>query len=218
VTAGFHRPRPWQPPACRSPLGRPPRAPIIACFVLAVCATGCVQRRVTVRSNPPGALVYIGKHEIGKTPCSVGFLWYGEREIKLVKDGFETLTVKQWIGAPWYQIPPLDFVSENVYPYKLRDERVFDYQLIPQRVTAVEQLKQRAENLRQANRLENALLAPPAQIVPPMPRGALPPPGAPGMILPSPAAPAPGMLPTGVLPPPPGYYPLPGPQPSPGPR
>lgn len=190
--------------------------------MLLIGVAGCVQRRITIRSNPPGALVYIGKHEIGKTPCSVGFLWYGEREIKLVKDGFETLTVNQWIGPPWYQIPPLDFVSENVYPYKLRDERTFDYQLIPQRVTAVEQLKQRAENLRQANRLENAMLAPAAPIVPRAPRGTFPP-AQPGMLLPAPGATVPqaplpaAPLPQGVLPPP-TYYPLPGPQPSPGPR
>lgn len=194
------------------------RAPIVAGLLFAICTAGCVQRRVTVRSNPPGALVYIGKHEIGKTPCSVGFIWYGVREIKLVKDGFETLTVNQWIGPPWYQIPPLDFVAENVYPYKLRDERTFDYQLIPQRVTAVEQFKQRAENLRQANRLENAMLAPATPVVPQAPRGPLPPLAQPGMLLPAPGAAAPGVpLPQGVLPPP-SYYPLPGPQPSPGPR
>lgn len=198
MTAGFRRPPP-RPATIRS-LRWALRAPLVAWVLGVVCTAGCVQRRITIRSNPPGALVYIGKHEIGKTPCSVGFLWYGEREIKLVKDGFETLTVNQWIGPPWYQIPPLDFVSENVYPYKLRDERAFDYQLIPQRVTAVEQLKQRAENLRQANRLENALLAPAAPMLPIAPRGTLPPPVQPGVVLPAPSGP----IPRGVLPPPSG--------------
>jgi len=132
----------------------------LACAALVVCA-GCVQRRITIRSNPPGALVYVDKYEIGKTPCSVEYIYYGTREIKLVKDGFETLTVLQWIPPPLYEIPPLDFVSENIVPYELRDERTFEYQLVPTRVVPTNQLLGRAENLRQATRLENLAAGPP---------------------------------------------------------
>ena len=34
-------------------------------------SAGCVQRRMTVRSNPPGALVYVDDYQIGTTPVSV---------------------------------------------------------------------------------------------------------------------------------------------------
>ncbi|HEV3005301.1 MAG TPA: PEGA domain-containing protein, partial [Pirellulales bacterium] len=92
-----------------------------------VCAgaLGCggVQRRLTIRSNPPGALVYIDKYEIGRTPCSVSFVYYGKREFKLVKDGCETLTVDRWIVPPWYQVFGLDFITENLSPIEIRDER-----------------------------------------------------------------------------------------------
>ena len=44
----------------------------------------------------------------------VSFIYYGTREIRLVKPGYETLTVNQPIPAPWYQIPPIDFASENL--------------------------------------------------------------------------------------------------------
>ncbi|HQU41299.1 MAG TPA: PEGA domain-containing protein [Pirellulales bacterium] len=138
----------------------PRRRLALACAALVVCA-GCVQRRITIRSNPPGALVYVDKYEIGKTPCSVEYIYYGTREIKLVKDGFETLTVLQWIPPPLYEIPPLDFVSENIVPYELRDERTFEYQLVPTRVVPTNQLLGRAENLRQATRLENLAAGPP---------------------------------------------------------
>jgi hypothetical protein len=110
--------------------------------------TGCVERRMTIRSNPPGALVYVDDHHIGVTPASANFTYYGTRKIRLVKDGFETLTVMQAIPPPWYQFPPLDFVTENLIPGQIRDRREFTYQLVPQVVVPPEQLLDRAEQLR----------------------------------------------------------------------
>jgi hypothetical protein len=112
--------------------------------------SGCVQRRLTVRSNPPGALVYIDDYEVGTTPVSTDFVYYGTREVRLVKSGHETLTVLQPIPAPWYQWPGLDFISENLIPGEIRDERVVDYQLQPQIEVPDVQLLERGENLRSA--------------------------------------------------------------------
>ena len=49
-----------------------------------------------------------------------------------IKPGYETLTVNQPIPTPWYQIPPLDFVSENLVPTKIRDNRTVTFDLAPQ--------------------------------------------------------------------------------------
>ncbi len=57
--------------------------------------------------------------EVITTPMSwvaTDFIYYGTRQIRLVKDGFETLTVLQPIPAPWYQVFPIDFFAENVVP------------------------------------------------------------------------------------------------------
>src|SRR5882724_7276032 len=85
----------------------------------ALPAQATVRRRLNVNSNPPGALVYVDNQQIGTTPCSVDFTYYGTREIRLVKPGFETLTVNQPIPTPWYEVPPIDFVSENIVPSRL---------------------------------------------------------------------------------------------------
>jgi hypothetical protein len=110
---------------------------------------GCVRRRLNVRSNPPGALVYVDNQQIGTTPCSVDFTYYGTREIRLIKPGYETLTVNQPIPTPWYQIPPLDFASENLVPTKIRDNRTVTFDLAPQIIVPTEQLLDRANQLRQ---------------------------------------------------------------------
>jgi len=128
-----------------------------------------------IRSNPPGALVYVDDYEIGVTPVAHNFLYYGDRKIRLVKDGYQTLTVIQSIPAPWYQIPPLDFFSENLAPTEIRDKRTFTYQLTPQMVVPTEQLLGRAEQLRQTSGVARGPAAMPAA-VPPTPARPTPPP------------------------------------------
>jgi hypothetical protein len=129
-----------------------PLALVLACAPL---ISGCVQRRMTIRSNPPGAQVYVDDYQIGTTPCSASFIYYGTRNIRLEKDGYETLLVKQYIPPPWYQIPPLDFFSENVAPQEIRDERSLNYTLQPQLIVPTDQLLNRAEGLRRATQTTN---------------------------------------------------------------
>jgi len=127
------------------------RAPLraIALAVLLV-APGCVQRRMTIRSNPPGALVYVDDYELGTAPVSHDFVYYGTRNIRLVKDGYETLTVRQPFPVPWYQYFPLDFVSENLLPWEVRDERVVDLAMTPAASVPAESVVARAEQARLA--------------------------------------------------------------------
>jgi hypothetical protein len=103
---------------------------------------------MSIRSNPPGAFVYVDNYPIGTTPVSTNFTHYGPRSIRLVKDGFETQTVEERIAAPWYQIPPLDFISENLVPGEIRDHRTLSYQMQPQMVVPSDVLLDRAEDLR----------------------------------------------------------------------
>lgn len=166
-----------------------------------------MQRRLTIRSNPPGALVRIDNHDIGITPCSTDYIYYGTRHIQLVRDGYETLSDYRWIGPPWYEIPPIDAISENAIPWEIRDERIIDYTLLPQQVVPTQQLLGRAENLRQSTRLDAAAAVPaapaqPGTIFSGPPAQSIPIPGS------YPAAPSPLSAPPGY---PPRSYPLPSP-------
>ena len=125
------------------------RACAVAAFLLVVAGSGCVERRLIIRTNPPGALAYVDDNEVGLTPVAISPIYYGSRKIRLVKDGCETLTVIQSVPPPWYEIPPLDFVSETLVPGKIHDIRTFDYQLRPQGVVPNDELLGRAEGLRQ---------------------------------------------------------------------
>jgi len=124
------------------------QAVIALFFLLLVSQIGCVRRRLTVRSNPPGALVYIDDQYIGVTPVSTSYIYYGTRKIHLIKGGYETVTVKQNLLPPWYQYPVIDFFAENVYPFELRDERELNFNLEPQRIVPTEDLVGRGQQLR----------------------------------------------------------------------
>ncbi|HMO84750.1 MAG TPA: PEGA domain-containing protein [Lacipirellulaceae bacterium] len=194
-----------------------------------VLAPGCVRRRLVVRSNPPGATVYVDNQPIGTTPCATSFVYYGTREIRLVKPGYETLTVKQPIPAPWYQIPPLDFASENLTPNEIHDFRTVTYNLTPQVIVPPEQIIARGDQLRAASQMGNVVPAavgaggppvgPPTAVSPLGPPTAVSPLGpvitspmapleplGPGVLLPS--IPGAGTLPPGGRP----LEPLPTPQ------
>ncbi len=123
--------------------------------------TGCVRRRMTIRSNPPGATVYVDDHLLGTTPVSSEFVYYGTRRVKLIKDGYETITALQTISAPWYQIPPLDLITENFIGREIRDERVMDFTMKPQQVVPTGDLLKRAGNLRNSSRIGAIVPRPP---------------------------------------------------------
>jgi len=184
-----------------------------------VAAAGCVQRRMTIRSDPPGALVYVDDYQIGTTPVSTDFVYYGTRKIRLVKDGYETLTVRQPFPMPWYEVFPLDFVTENLWPAEIRDERVVDLSMSPAAATPPEEVVGRAEFARAAAGSQPAPAAPAAVPAPIVPQP-VPPPASMQFPQPQPVPlPPPQQLPTPIQPPmqqAPMQLPLPPPMQQPG--
>lgn len=161
-------------------------ARVVAILSLAILALmpGCVRRRLMIRSNPPGAMVYVDNQPVGVTPCATSFVYYGTREIRLVKPGFETLTINQPIPAPWYEIPPIDFVSENLVPKEINDFRTVTYNLTPQVIVPIDQLVARGDQLRSATQQGSVV---PANAALPWSTPTLGPP-----MIATPGAPAPG--------------------------
>lgn len=121
---------------------------VLALLTLLMMSPGCVRRRFTVRTNPPGAVLYVDNQEIGVTPVGTDYTYYGTREIRLEKDGYEPVVQLHTFRTPWYQYPGLDFVSENLVPWEIRDQRELDFEMVPLRMIPPEELRSRAEQLR----------------------------------------------------------------------
>ncbi len=121
--------------------------PLLLGLVLA-SLVGCVERRYTIRTDPPGALVIVNGEEMPPSPVSVSHTFYGDREIILIADNYQTQRIIQPMPAPWYQWPLIDFVAENLVPFTIRDERVYEYKMVPATSPQPADLLNRAESLR----------------------------------------------------------------------
>ena len=110
--------------------------------------SGCVERRYTIRTEPPGALAIVNGEEVGPTPVSRNFTYYGQRKITLMLDGYNTKTVIEPINAPWWDNLITEFFVENWIPYTFRDEREYLFPLETATVPEKTDLVARAEALR----------------------------------------------------------------------
>jgi hypothetical protein len=89
---------------------------------------GCVQRTLTVQTDPPGALVYLNDQEVGRTPFTRNFIWYGTYDVEIRKEGYASIKTTAMVWAPWWQWVPFDLLAE---PLPLTDHHELNYTLQP---------------------------------------------------------------------------------------
>lgn len=148
--------------------------------IAAACAlAGCVERRFVITTDPPGAIVIDEKGlPMGAAPVDRQWVYNGTYEFKLIKDGFQTQAVREHVAPRWYEYFPIDFISENVVPWTIRDIRRFHYQMQPLAVMPPEMVLQQGQALRQRGQgiglPGNDPLAAAPQLVPAMPPPAPP--------------------------------------------
>ena len=119
---------------------------LLAGAAAALGSAGCVERRITIGSNPPGALAYVNDVEVGRTPVTFPFTWYGDYDIRLryeTNSGTpEEPVLRQYYlhthkraTAPFYQWLGIDLLAE-LSPFEFKDEKVWAFN-VPE-VKAVE--------------------------------------------------------------------------------
>lgn len=102
----------------------------ILCLFSAALLGGCSQRTMTVTSEPDGALVFMNGQEVGRTPFTRDFTWYGRYDVQLRKDGYDTLHAKPMLVAPIWEWPPFDLLAE-LWPGHLHDRRKLNFVMKP---------------------------------------------------------------------------------------
>lgn len=122
--------------------------------VLFFCLNGCVERRLTILSDPPEALVWLNDEEIGRTPVTVGFNWYGDYKIRIEKEGHKIVSTHKEIKRPLEDYFPLDFFAEVLWPGTIRRNITWTFSLQPAVNPTPEQLLQQSDAFRQKAREE----------------------------------------------------------------
>lgn len=124
---------------------------LCALLAAAVLLSGCVERKLTINTEPQGAVIVLNDEEIGVSPVTVGFNWYGDYKVRISKEGFETLNTHRELKGPAHDGFPLDFFAEVLWPERIVDEYQWDFELCPyvqidrdELIKAAEAVKSRA--------------------------------------------------------------------------
>lgn len=119
----------------------------ISCCVSSLFLNSCVERKLTITTEPPGALVVLNDEEIGQSPVTVGFEWYGDYNITISKQNYITLHDHKNLPRPLNDKFPLDFFDDAFHTRI--DEYAWNFKLQPYVPPTKEELIDRAVQLRQ---------------------------------------------------------------------
>lgn len=124
----------------------------IAALVLVAAlliSAGCVRRTARFESVPEGARVFLNDREIGRTPATVEFTWYGDYDVIYRLEGYETVKTNVVLNPPLYQRFPFDFFAEVLWPGELHDHHDIPAQeLVTRKPINQDELIERAKELR----------------------------------------------------------------------
>jgi hypothetical protein len=135
----------------------------IPLVLIAACLCGCVERRVYLISDPPGADAYIDGEFVGTTrpkddpkgPLYANFVFYGRRDFTFRKPGYATHETTFHLETPWYEYPPIDFFAEVLAPWIIVNEHTVEVKLEESRPADTGRLLERASDFRKGSRPED---------------------------------------------------------------
>jgi len=103
---------------------------ILTLGLIPVILCGCVERELFLKTDPPGALVCIDGKNVGQTPVSIPFYYYGHRKIEFRLKNYKAEQVLLELDPPWYQVFPLDFMFDLLWPATLNDVHSYEFELV----------------------------------------------------------------------------------------
>ena len=121
---------------------------LFAGLIVGLSLGGCVERRLTINTEPRGAIVVLNDEEIGISPVTVSFEWYGDYNVRISKEGFQTLKTHRNLKSPWYDYFPFDFFAQIVNPKRIVDSYEWTFTLAPQTQPDREELIRDAQELK----------------------------------------------------------------------
>lgn len=116
----------------------------LAILLFALFTGGCVERQLTINTQPQGALVTLNDEEIGNSPVTVSFNWYGDYAVRLSKEGFETLNTHRKLKGPRHDKFPFDFFAQILSSKRIVDSYQWTFELAEKKPVNTKQLIEKA--------------------------------------------------------------------------
>lgn len=114
---------------------------------------GCVERRIRITTEPPGARVWLNDVELGASPVETAFTFYGDYDVRIEKDGYERLSTMRKARAPVHEWPGPDLIAAAL-PTRIQNEIHWHFELEPELESVLDaetlerEMIQRSEELR----------------------------------------------------------------------
>ena len=121
---------------------------LITALSAGILISGCVERQLTINTVPHSAVVTLNDEEIGQSPVTVSFNWYGDYRVRITKEGYETLNTHRKLKGPWYDMFPFDFFAQVLSPKKIVDKYEWTFELQPAKEVDRDKLLQDAQKLK----------------------------------------------------------------------
>lgn len=123
----------------------------------ALLGPGCVTRKIFLRSDPPGAELFLDGSPVGTTPHEREFVTYGSHRVELRMPGRERVVGVIDVERPWWQVFPISLFTDVLWPGELVDAHEFEFALpvqgdgggIEEAQEAYERLRAAREKLRE---------------------------------------------------------------------
>ncbi len=135
---------------------------ILACAGVALLTSGlpgCLQRTITVTSEPAGAIVWINDIEVGRTPVESDFTYFGEFSVRVRKEGYEPVVDVRKVKPPIQEQPGLDLIGEAL-PVNFHHQVAWHYVLEPVVEARLSAMEAEAAVVHQAKQLRAQLRGP----------------------------------------------------------
>src|SRR5437868_726610 len=124
----------------------------------ALALSGCVERKLTIGSDPPGAILLLNDVEVGRTPVTVPFTTYGDYDDRLryeknVGTPENPKIVRYYLhthrktNIPWYEIIGIDLFAE-LSPQTYTDQQLWAFAIPQVEEPTDDQLVQRARDMK----------------------------------------------------------------------
>ena len=123
-------------------------AVILVVLIALTTLAGCVERQLTIHTKPEGAVVALNDEEIGESPVTVNFNWYGDYCVRISKEGYETLNTHRDLKGPWYDHFLFDFFAQIVNPNRIVDSYEWTFEISPKQQIGRDELIQNARELK----------------------------------------------------------------------
>lgn len=121
-------------------------------LLLLLPLAACVERKLLIKTEPPGAMIRVNGKKEGKAPRTWPFEHYGTILVEAELEGHEPVQQEHRLRSPWWQKEGINVFTDAVWPGTIHDNHELVIKLVPRKRLTDAERKRRLNELERAAR------------------------------------------------------------------